>query len=340
VTGDIIYNGINLSQISWKDDFNRLTGRMSDFRDDISDLSTEFAATTDDGYAKSKASSAAEALNDLVSSAKGAMDAAREFGIDPSSASFTAFQAFYDDISGVAQALNNENTKELAGDYILDTAVTHFKDDSTIDYEYYAAQGKSVYTADELSNKFSVARAQTILNDAASYLTAPAQMDTVITDLSADVSIMPDIEAALINEAANKTTLQIGTSQTAEVTLTGLDLLGTGGNNIYHILGKAVSLLNNGASSGELANMLTSLQNAQNSVLTLETKIGATQNRMTLIGNRYESSELNYTQMRSDAEDADMAEAIINLTEAQSVYNAALAGGAEIIKISLMDFLN
>lgn len=339
VTGDIIYNGINLSQFSWKDDFNHLTASMSDFRDSFGDFSSEFTASSSDGYAKSKAGSAAETLNNLVKSAKGALDAASEFGIDPGTANFMAFQTFYDDISGVAKELNNEISKDLAGDYILDTAVTHFKDDGSIDYEYYADQGKSVYTADELANKFNVARTQTILDDAAAYLTAPAQMDTVIADLSGDVYIMPDIETALTNEAANKTTLLIGTSQTAEVTITGLDLLGRGENNIYHILGKAVSMLNSGAGPEELSNMLTSLQNAQSNVLTLGTKIGATQNRMTLIGNRYDSSELNYTQMRSDAEDADMAEAIINLTEAQTVYSAALAGGAEILKTSLIDFL-
>ena len=53
---------------------------------------------------------------------------------------------------------------------------------------------------------------------------------------------------------------------------------------------------------------------------------------MAFLGSRYESSELNYIEMRSYAEDADMAEAIINLTEAQMVYKAALAGGAEIPK--------
>ncbi|NLA87639.1 MAG: hypothetical protein GX847_10265 [Clostridiales bacterium] len=85
--------------------------------------------------------------------------------------------------------------------------------------------------------------------------------------------------------------------------------------------------------------MITSLQNAQSNVLIVQTKIGATQNRMTLLKNRYESSELNYKEMQSIAEDADMAQAIINLTEAQTVYNAALAGGAEILRTSLIDFL-
>lgn len=54
---------------------------------------------------------------------------------------------------------------------------------------------------------------------------------------------------------------------------------------------------------------------------------------------RYTTSELNYTEMKSNAEDVDMAEAIMNLTTAKTVYNAALAGGAQIIQTSLIDFL-
>jgi flagellin-like hook-associated protein FlgL len=340
VTGDLIYNGINLSQFSWKDDFGRMTGLMSDLRDNVGDLTAEFATALGDSKSKSKAESILGELNKLVSGAKEAMDAAKEFGVDPDSANFLDFKTFYNDISNVAKSLESEVNRDLAGDYILDTAATHFKDDGSIDYEYYASQGKSVYTADELANKYSVARTQTVLDDAALFLTgAPATMDTVIDNLSGDVSILPDVETAIVDEASHKTILQIGTSQTADVTLTGLELLGTGENNIYHILGKAVSLLDSGGSPEALGKMLTSLQNAQSNILTIGTKIGATQNRMTLIGNRYESSELNYTQMRSNAEDADMAEAIINLTEAKTVYNAALAGGAELLKTSLIDFL-
>lgn len=340
VTGDLTYNGINLSQYSWRDEFNTTTSNMSDFRDSVVSFSSLFASTTSDTYALDQATAASYTLNKLVSSAEEAMNNAKAFGIDPSTPNFVAFQTFYDDISTVADALNVEVSKGLAGDYILDTAATQFKPDGSIDYDYYTNQGTSVYTADELANKFSIANTQTVLNDAAAYLTgAPSTMDTVITDLSGDVTILPAVDSSLLDETSNHTTLQIGTSQTVDVTLTGLDLLGTGQNNIYHILGKAVEMLSGGASLEGLSQMLTALQNAQSSVLTLETKIGATQNRLTLLGNRYESSELNYTTMRSNAEDADMAESIINLTSAQSVYNAALAGGAEIIKTSLMDFL-
>jgi len=342
VTGDLMYNGINLSQLSWKDDYGLITGMMLELADSFGEESTKFTAASSDYYAKTRAESAASALNKLVAGAEEAMNAAREFGIDPgASTNYEAFQTFYESISAVSKDLNNEITKDLAGQYILDTEASHFKDDGSIDYDYYAGLGKSVYTADELDNRFNIDRTQMLLNNASDLITGvtPPTMNAVIENLGGDMATTPDVEDALTREAANKTTLQIGTTQTVDMTLTGLELLGVGKNNIYHVLGKAVSMLNGEANPEDLSGMLTLLQNAQSSVLTLSTRIGATQNRMTQLGSRYDSSELNYTEMRSNAEDVDMAEAIINLTEAQTVYNAALAGGAEILKTSLIDFL-
>ncbi len=86
--------------------------------------------------------------------------------------------------------------------------------------------------------------------------------------------------------------------------------------------------------------MVSKVQSAQERVLAFVANIGASENRMEMLSQRYESSELNYKEMRSDAVDADMAEAITNLTTAQTVYKAALAGGAEILQTSLIDFLS
>lgn len=346
VSGDISYNGINLSRFAWKNEFDTMTATMSDLRTSYLDAATSFAGSTDDSYTYSLAEEAAEALNNLAARAQEAMSDAKKFGIDPStSAGYADFATFYNDITAAADDLNAALSKELAGDFILDTAATQFLPDGSIDYAYYEAQGKSVYTADELANKYSRTDTQTLLDTASALLTGPiappvtVDMDTAITNLSGEVVLTTAEQDALTNETGKTASLQIGTSQSIEMTLTGLDLLGTGENNIYHILGKAIDLLENGGDGEGLSKMLTSLQNAQSSVLNVTTKIGTTQNRMDMIGSRYNSSELNYTKMRSDAEDADMAESIINLTTAQTVYNAALAGGAEIIKTSLIDFL-
>lgn len=343
VTGDLSYNGINLSQVSWKEDYDNDTSKMSSLRDTVVTIASAFTTSASDIYNKNQAQTAFEALSSLVSKGKAAMKDAEEFGIDTNSAEYQSFKTFWDSISTVADDLGKETSKDIAGDYILDTAATVFKSDGTIDYDYYNQQGISVLTADELANKFSSANVQTVLASASALLDnsgGGAPMDAAVSQLkTAMATVLAPVQPALTAEAGKKTTIQIGTSQSMDVTVTGLELLNTGSCNIYHILGKCVKMLNGDMSTDGLQEMVTTLQNAQSSALTLQTKIGASQNRLTFIGNRYDSSELNYTKMKSDAEDADLAESIVNLTTAQAVYNAALAGGAKIIKTSLIDFL-
>jgi flagellar hook-associated protein 3 FlgL len=48
---------------------------------------------------------------------------------------------------------------------------------------------------------------------------------------------------------------------------------------------------------------------------------------------------LNLKERRSDIEDADIVEAIMNLQNAQSAYEAALGSTSKIINVSLMDYL-
>lgn len=343
VTGDLSYNGINLSQFSWKEDYDNDTSKMSSLRDTVISIASAFTTSASDIYNKNQAQTAFDALGSLVSKGKTAMKAAEEFGIDTNSAEYQSFKTFWDNISAVADDLGKETSKDIAGDYILDTAATVFKSDGTIDYDYYSQQGISVLTADELANKFSAANVQTVLASASALLDnsgGSAPMDTAVSQLeTAMATVLAPVQPTLTAETGKTATIQIGTSQSMDITVTGLELLDTGSSNIYHILGKCVQMLNGDMGTEGLSEMVTTLQNAQSTVLTLETKIGASQNRLTLIGSRYDSSELNYTKMKSDAEDADLAESIVNLTTAQSVYNAALAGGAKIIKTSLIDFL-
>jgi len=84
---------------------------------------------------------------------------------------------------------------------------------------------------------------------------------------------------------------------------------------------------------------IKSLQDAQNHLLTRTAEIGGRMRRLELLEARYSQDNLNYEQMRSDAEDADMAEVIMFLKMAETVYQASLSSGARVIQPTLMDFL-
>jgi len=89
----------------------------------------------------------------------------------------------------------------------------------------------------------------------------------------------------------------------------------------------------------ELTKLIAEVQGAQNHLLTRTAEIGGRQRRLELLEARYAQDNLNYEKMRSDAEDADMAEVIMYLKMAETVYQAALSAGARVIQPTLMDFL-
>jgi flagellin-like hook-associated protein FlgL len=267
---------------------------------DIPSLISAYDPASEDPVARAHAQKILGPLKAIVTNAKKAIELAGAYSdVDP--ADYSTFTAFTATLSGLTDAL------EWQVDNI---------------------------TVDKIAIGTALGNIEVLLTG------SPSPMSAAVEEITnAITGGTPPDTPNIIKEAGNKPMLQIGTSQMADMTLTGLELLGVGEDNIYHILGKAVSMLNGEASPEGLQGMVTLLQKAQNNVLTLSTKIGAIQNRMSFLSGRYDSSELNYTEMRSYAEDVDMAEAIINLTEAQMVYNAALAGGAEILKTSLVNFL-
>jgi len=89
----------------------------------------------------------------------------------------------------------------------------------------------------------------------------------------------------------------------------------------------------------DLTKLIGLIQDSQNHLLTRTAEIGGRQRRLELLEARYAQDVLNYEQMRSDSEDADMAEVIMYLKMAETVYQAALSAGARIIQPTLMDFL-
>ncbi len=88
-----------------------------------------------------------------------------------------------------------------------------------------------------------------------------------------------------------------------------------------------------------LQNAIGDMQLLHNKILSIQADIGARTNRAELTLNRLGSDEMNFTELMSNNEDVDIAEAIMNLMNEYNVYNASLAGGARVIMTSLVDFL-
>lgn len=74
-------------------------------------------------------------------------------------------------------------------------------------------------------------------------------------------------------------------------------------------------------------------------VLAVTAELGARMNTATRVQSRLAGNETTYTDLLSKNDDVDVAEATINYTSAQEVYEASLQVGAKVINKSLLDYL-
>lgn len=351
-TGHLIYNNIDLTQVACYDDYNANADSMAKFVDDIKQCIIDIDDVSSHEYARDTiCAKALNAVRGFIYSANSALKVAEHFGLDTgASEGYKKLSDFANSLSELSDKLSDEMSLDLAGDYILDTDPSIKRTESgEIDYEYYNEKHISVLTEEELNNRFNLDDAKAILasigelldnSDATAGL--DYSMDDAITELKGEMESVLTASNALTNldiESNNKCSIQIGKNNTVYFMYTGLDILGSGKDNLYYMLDKCISMLQSNDVSG-LSKYISEIQDAQSSVLSFETVIGASINRMDLISTRYESSDFNYLEMLSNAIDADMAQSITQLTTALTVYNAALAAGAEIVQTSLLDFLN
>jgi flagellar hook-associated protein 3 FlgL len=133
----------------------------------------------------------------------------------------------------------------------------------------------------------------------------------------------------------------VGNGQTIAVNVRGEDILGNGGAD-GRLLSTLRSLSNN-LRTGNVAGIQTSNLGALTTNLEQITSargvIGALTNRIESADARLAQMEEATTSLLSDAEDTDIAKALIQLSTQQSVYQAALKSGQTLIQPSLLDFL-
>lgn len=140
---------------------------------------------------------------------------------------------------------------------------------------------------------------------------------------------------------------QIGAGIYAAVNSLGSNVFGnfsstvndyTDTSNIF----KVVDNLKNALSSDNTANIQASLPGIQSCidrVLAAQSDVGARQNRLQFTTSRLEDLSLNYTDLQSKVEDADMPKVISDVKTSESIYQASLDTMARIIRPSLLDFL-
>ncbi len=168
---------------------------------------------------------------------------------------------------------------------------------------------------------------------------APFTLDAAGNIQYNGIDLTDETNAALIDMADDSINYSVGFNITLGISINGAHLFGIGDDNLYTTLDNFYKALKSDAPSDELSGYITKIQNSQNNVLAIEAEIGGKTNRLELIQNRFEDDVITYTERKSKIEDVDEAEAIMNYKMAETVYQASLQVGSDIIQLSLLDFL-
>lgn len=84
---------------------------------------------------------------------------------------------------------------------------------------------------------------------------------------------------------------------------------------------------------------LTVMQGFLNEVNLAVTGCGARGSRLDLVSNRLSSQKSTFEILKSENEDVDLSEAVVQLTSAENTYEAALKATGKIMQVNLMDFI-
>lgn len=171
-------------------------------------------------------------------------------------------------------------------------------------------------------------------------ITTFCQSNTAYDSTSADESIKYNID--------------FGSSVTVNVE--GQDVTGSGLGSLFDTFSKVLLGLDGESSyktatvdatgtvtvsetSFELTDLLEDIDSNLNTISTAQTELGARMDYVDTVSERLDTQKTNYTSLMSDNENIDIDEAYTEYTSAQSVYDAALSVGANVIQKTLVDYI-
>lgn len=147
-----------------------------------------------------------------------------------------------------------------------------------------------------------------------------------------DASVPGEIPEMIFQGDEGEIEFEIGVNVTMAVNMKGKEIF----EDLFTVLGELHSDLTNGVSTDA---SMGKLDESLDNVLRHVSELGGKQNRVELAQERLKDLTLNLKKIRSEAEDLDYAEAIMNLKMEEFAYRTALSVGARIIQPSLIDFL-
>lgn len=167
----------------------------------------------------------------------------------------------------------------------------------------------------------------------------PYNAPTTPDELASLIGSAEFVTSELGEEATQRIQFEVGYAMKMDVTFTGVEIAGTGKDSMFNVMSNLINDLNSGAPNDVLTKHLTTLTTVQDRLITGLVSSGTRTTQLETMTNRYSLDAINYEGIRSNVEDIDQAQTIMNYKYCESIFKQALASGAQIIQPSLMDFL-
>lgn len=146
----------------------------------------------------------------------------------------------------------------------------------------------------------------------------------------------------------NRIKYELAPENQMDVSITGKELMEIDDSNtLYSVLDelyKLLSLQEDDSADQEQVKeqfdeLIGNLQKGQEHILSLLAEVGGKTKRLELMEIRYDQDEINYKAIKSEVEDVDHEQVIMEFLMAEMVYRSSLSVGARIIQPTLVDFL-
>jgi len=133
---------------------------------------------------------------------------------------------------------------------------------------------------------------------------------------------------------------EIGVGVRVDLNTVGSAVIGDGSSGLLKVLRDALTDLQTNNTTDLQNGDLSALDAAHDTILNARTIVGSRQQRLDIASSRLQQLEQVSMTLLSNVEDADMAKTMVDYSQQQAVYQAALQAGARLVQPSLMDFLS
>jgi len=170
----------------------------------------------------------------------------------------------------------------------------------------------------------------------------------IFSGTATDQELIPTDGSPLSGSKANgdNVTLEIGNQVSIPIYVIGQTLFGISAAEPNGLVPKGLldtlDKLSAGLTTNDTTAITASLDDLDtniNNVINQRAGLGASMNRVTAVQSQLDSTSLNLQKSLSDVQSVDMAKAITDFTSQQTTYKAALSVGAQILQISLVDYI-